>query len=170
MFSFIKIHHLSSREVKIYWPVDTTISVSELTMLCVFCGLVLVILIIPTNIILLFTKKCYRFKFVAAYLKPFIDAYQASFKDDHRYFLGFELFLRALVYTVKCTNSEHIAAIYCIITILYVVYLSWHKPFKDNLCLLSYVLYILILAGVSIIFMNYAVLSTGPKKKIQHAS
>ena len=165
LFSFIKIHHLSSREAKIYWPVDTTISVGELTMLCVFCGLVLVILIIPTNIILLFTKKCYRFKFVATYLKPFIDAYQASFKDDHRYFLGFELFLRALVYAVKCTNSEHIAAIYCMITILYVVYLSWHKPFKDNLCLLSYVLYILILAGVSIIFMNYAVLSTGPKEK-----
>ena len=165
LFSFIKIYHLSNQDTKIYWPLDTSISVGQLIVLCVFCGLVLMLLIIPTNIVLMFTKKCYRFKFVAAYFKPFIDVFQASFKDDHRYFLGFELFLRALVYIVKCTNSQYTAAIYCMLIILYVAYLSWQKPFKSNVCLLFYVLYILILGGISIIFMHYAVLSTGPRDK-----
>ena len=166
LFSFVRIHYLSSGETKIYWPLDTDISVSnwKFILLFLFCGIVLVILIIPTNIVLLFTRKCYRFRFVAAYLRPFIDVYQAPFKDKYRYFLGFELFLRAVVYIVKFINTHYAAAIFCALNILYVAYLSWHKPFKNNFSMLLYLLYIFLLGGLTIIFMQYKVLYTGPSE------
>ena len=164
LFSFIKIHYLSSGETKMYWPLDTDISICKFILLFLFCGIVLVVLIIPTNIVLLFTKKCYRFKFVAAYLRPFIDVYQAPFKDKYRYFLGFELLLRVIIYIVKFIHTQYTAAIFCILIILYVAYLSWHKPFKNNFSLLLYLLYIFLLGGISITFMHYAVFSTGPRE------
>ena len=169
LFSFKKIHYLSSGETEIYWPLDTDISVGnyKFILLFLFCGIVLVILIIPTNIVLLFTKKCYRFKFVATYLRPFIDVYQAPFKDNCRHFLGFELFLRVIAYVVKFIRTQYTAAIFCILIILYVAYLSWHKPFKSNFSLLLYLLYIFLLGGITISFMHYAVLTAGPTETFE---
>ena len=82
LVSFVKIHFLSSGKTKLYWPLDTGVSLGEFIVLDIFCGAVLLILIIPTNVVLLFTKRCYRFRFVVLYLKPFIDVYQAPFIDN----------------------------------------------------------------------------------------
>ena len=165
LFSFIKIHSLSSGKTKVYWPLDTSVSLGEFIVLYIFCGAVLLILIIPTNVVLLFTKRCYHFRFVVIYLKPFIDVYQAPFKDNCRYFLGLEFLIRAIVYMVKFYNSDNTAAIYCAMNILYVAYLSWYKPFKNKYSLLLYLMYIFLLGGITITFMDYAVLSTGPREK-----
>ena len=169
LFSFKRMHYLSSGETKIYWPLDTDISVSnyKFILLFLFCGIVLVILIIPTNIVLLFTRKCYRFRFVARYLRPFIDVYQAPFKDNYRYFLGFELFLRVVVYIVKFIHTEYTAVIFCILIILYVAYLSWHKPFKNKFSMLLYLLYIFLLGGITISYMHYEVAYKGPGETFQ---
>ena len=164
LFSFVRIHYLSSGETKIYWPLDTDISVSnwKFILLFLFCGIVLVILIIPTNIVLLFTRKSYRFRFVAAYLRPFIDVYQAPFKDNYRYFLGFEFLLRVVVYIVKFISTQYTAAIFSALIILYVAYLSWHKPFKNNFSMLLYLLYIFLMGGLTISYMHYEMFYTGP--------
>ena len=165
LFSSIKVHSLSSEKAKLYWPLDTGVSLGEFVVLYIFCGAVLLILIIPTNVVLLFTKRCYRFRFVVLYLKPFMDVYQAPFKDNCRYFLGLEFLLRAIIYMVKFYHLDYTAAIYCAMTILYVAYLSWYKPFKNKYSLLLYLLYVLLLGGITITFMDYAVLSTGPGVK-----
>ena len=169
LFSFVRIHYLSSGETKIYWPVDTDISVSnwKFILLFLFCGIVLVILIIPTNIVLLFTRKCYHFRFVAAYLRPFIDVYQAPFKDNYRYFLGFEFLLQVVVYIVKFVRTQYTAAIFCALIILYVAYLSWHKPFKNNFSMLLYLLYIFLLGGLTITYMHYEIAYTSPSETFE---
>ena len=165
LFSYNRINYLNSGDTKLYWSLDTEISVpsTEFVFLFLVCGVILLILIIPTNILLLFTKKCYCFKFVVTYLKPFIDAYQAPFKDDCRYLMGLELLLRAILHIVNCVHTKNTAAIYSTVAMLYVAYLCWRKPFKNKHNLFFYVLYILLLGGISIIFMNYAVLNTGTK-------
>ena len=165
LISMIRIHFLSSGKTKLYWPLDTGVSLGEFIVLYIFCGAVLLILIIPTNVVLLFTKRCYRFRFVVVYMKPFIDVYQAPFKDNCRYFLGLEFLLRAIVYMVRFNHLHYTAAIYCAMIILYVAYLSWYKPFKNKYSLLLYLLYIFLLGGLTITFMDYAVLSTGPREK-----
>ena len=165
LFSSIKIHFLSSGKTKLYWLLDTGVSLGDFIVLYLFCGAVLLILIIPTNVVLLFTKRCYRFRFVVVYLKPFIDVYQAPFKDNCRYFLGLEFLLRAIAYMVKFYHFDYTAAIHCAMIILYVAYLSWYKPFKNKYSLLLYLLYTFLLGGINITFMDYVVLSTGSKEK-----
>ena len=93
LFSYNSIGYLYTRNTKVYWSPDTEILVpsTKFILLSVFCGVVLLLLIAPTNILLSFSKRCYRFKFVVTYLKPFIDAYQAPFKDNCRYLFGLEL-------------------------------------------------------------------------------
>ena len=66
---------------------------------------------------------------------------------------------------VKFYHLDYTAAIYCAMIILYVAYLSWYKPFKNKHSLLLYLLYIFLLGGITITFMDYAVLSTGSKEK-----
>lgn len=168
-FSYTKIHYLNSKSTNLYWSLDTDISVpsTKFIFLFLFCGITLIVLIIPINILLLFTKKCYRFKFVVTYLKAFIDAYQAPFEDDCRHLLGLELLLRATVYIVNCAHTKFAAAIYCAMTMLYAAYLCWQKPFKNKCNQFFYLLYIILLGGISIIFMQYTVLNTGPKGKYQ---
>ena len=165
LFSYNTIGYLYSGNTKVYWSPDTEILVpsTKFVFLSLFCSFVILLLIIPTNILLLFTKRCYHFRLVVTYLKPFIDAYQAPFKDNCRYFLGLELLLRAVIYIVNFIHTKHTAAIDCILTILLTAYLCWQKPFKSTCNSFLYLLYILLLGGISIIFMHYAVLNTGPK-------
>ena len=95
LFSYNRIGCLYSGNTELHWSSDTEILVPNTTfiLLFIFCAIVLLFLIIPTNFSLLFTKRCYQFNFVVNYFKPFIDAYQAPFRDDCCYFLGFELLL-----------------------------------------------------------------------------
>ena len=78
---------------------DTDIQLFQIhrMLLFIFCEVVFLFVIIPINALLLFTKRCYCFKFVGRYLKPFLDTYQAPFKDTFHFHLGLELFLRACI-------------------------------------------------------------------------
>ena len=165
LFSYNSIGYLYSGNNKVYWSPDTEFLVpsTKFILLSIFCAVVLLLLIAPTNILLLFTKRCYRFKFVVTYLKPFIDAYQAPFKDNCRYLFGLELLLRAIIYIVTFVHTKHTAAIDCTLTILYTAYLCWQKPFKNKYNSFFYLLYILLLGGIIILYMHYAVLNTGTK-------
>ena len=165
LFSYNSIGYLYSGNTKVYWSPDTEILVpsTKFILLSVLCAVVLLLLIAPTNILLLFTKRCYHFKFVVTYLKPFIDAYQAPFKDNCHYLFGLELLLRAIIYIVNFVHTKHTAAIDCTLTILYTAYLCWQKPFKSKYNSLLYLFYILLLGGITILFMHYAVLNTGTK-------
>ena len=165
LFSYNSIGYLYSGNTKVYWSPDTEILVpsTKFILLSVLCAVVLLLLIAPTNTLLLFTKRCYHFKFVVTYLKPFIDAYQAPFKDNCRYLFGLELLLRAIIYIVNFVHTKHTAAINCTLTILYTAYVCWQKPFKSKYNSLLYLFYILLLGGITILFMHYAVLNTGTK-------
>ena len=99
--SYNRIGCLYSGNIELHWSSDTGILVpiTKFILLSIFCAIVLLFLIIPTSFLLLFTKRCYQFNFVVNYFKPFIDAYQAPFRDDCCYVLGLELLLRTIQHT-----------------------------------------------------------------------
>ena len=94
LFYYVEVHKLHSNEKMQVWGLDTSVPLFGVKFLVLFvtCLLVFFLVLVPTNILLLFTKFCYHSKLVIAYLKPFLDAYLAPIKDQHHYFLGVEFF------------------------------------------------------------------------------
>ena len=113
---------------------------------------------------LLFTKKFYQFKIVVKCLKPYLDACQAPFKDNYRYFLGVEFLLRAVVYSVDHIFIQDDAAIYLVIFVILIVYMCWFQPFKSNLKTLIYLLYLTYLIILCVLFLHFSILTVKPKK------
>ena len=109
LFAYNIIGYLYSGKTELHWSSDTEILVlsTKYIFLSIFCAVVLLFLIIPINVLLLFTKRCVHCKFVGTYLKPFIDAYQAPFKDDCRYLLGMEFLLRTVLYIIYSWMGPH---------------------------------------------------------------
>ena len=93
-FHTTEVYHLYAENKEFYWDVDSSVPLFGLqfSLLFVFCLIVFVFLIIPTNVLLISGKTVYRFKIAVMYLKPFLDAYAAPFKEHCRYVLGLELF------------------------------------------------------------------------------
>jgi len=166
LFSYTTIHYLNSKRTEVYWAIDTSISLfgAKHLLLFIFCAIILLCVIIPINILLLFTKSFYQFKIVTKKLKPFIDAYQAPFRDECRYLLGLELLLRVVVYMVYHFFGRQAAAIYITIILLYTAYICWIKPFKSHCKLFIYLLYLLYLGVLTILFLHYSVINMEPNK------
>ena len=166
LFSYTTIHLLNSRKTEVYWAIDTSIPLfgTKHLFLFIFCTLILLFVIIPINVLLLFTKSFYRFNFVTKNLKPFLDAYQAPFKDECCYLLGLELLLRVVVYMVNHLFVKQAAAIYITIILLYTAYICWLKPFKNHWKMFIYLFYILYLGILTILFLHYSVINMKPNK------
>ena len=166
LFAYTTIYFLNSERTKVYWAIDTDISLfgAKHLMLFLFCALLFLFVIIPVNTLLLFTKKFYHFRIVVKYLKPYLDAYQAPFKDNHQYLLGVEFLLRAVVYTVDHIFIQDDATIYIVILVLYIVYICWFKPFKSSIKTLIYLLYMTYLIILCVLFLHFSVLTVKPRK------
>ena len=158
LFAYRIVHYLNSESTKMYWAVDTSIPLFGLKfiLLFIFCLLVLVFVLIPTIILLLFPKPLLRYKFVATILKPFLDAYQAPFKDNCYYFLGIELLLRVIVYGCDSLHARYTAALYVVIILVYLTYLSFARPFKRTLNAALYSMYICNIASISTLCLYYS--------------
>ena len=157
LFSYSTIFHLYDTHTDLYWSNDTSIPLFgvKFIMLFIFCLLIFLLVIIPTNILFLFSKFSYRYAFVVNYLKPFLDAYQAPFKENCSYFLGVELLLRASIAACHSLNAQNTGAVYNAIIAFYFAYLCQIKPFKSRFNLLIYCSYMVYLSGFITLFMRF---------------
>ena len=157
LFSYATVFHLYDMDTDVYWSNDTSIPLfgAKFIMLFVFCLLVFLLVIVPTNILFLFSKFSYRYAFVVNYLKPFLDAYQAPFKENCSYFLGVELLLRASIFACYSLNPQNTGAIYNTLVVFYLAYLCQIKPFKGRLNLFIYCSYMVYLSGFVTLFMRF---------------
>ena len=157
LFSYTTIFHLYDMDTDVYWSSDTSISLfgAEFMLLFVFCLLMFLLVIVPTNILFLFNKFSYRYAFIVNYLKPFLDAYQAPFKENCSYFLGVELLLRASIFACYSFNAIDTGAIYNILVVLYFAYLCQIKPFKSRFNFIIYCSYMVYLSGFVTLFMRF---------------
>ena len=157
LFSYTTVYHLNDTNTDIFWSIDTGVPLFgvKFILLLIFCLILFLLVIVPTNVLFLFTKVSYRFTFIASYFKPFMDAYQAPFRENVSSFLGVELLLRAAIFACSSFSAQNIGAIYNTLIVLHLAYLSQIKPFKSRLNFIIYCSYILYLSGFVILFMRF---------------
>ena len=155
LFAYRTIHYLQSQKTDMYWSLDTQIPLFglEFTLLFIFCISLLLLILLPTLLLFLFPKSFLKYKFIAKYVKPFLDAYQAPFKDTRYNHLGVEMIIRAIIYGCETLRADYTALTYALIALLYLTYSSLQQPFKSLLNTVIYTMYICNLGCIAIIFM-----------------
>ena len=85
LFSYTSITHLPSNNTTLVWSVDTSVPLFgvKFTILFIAC-LILFLILVPFNVVMIFTKKLSYFK-VVTYFKPLLDAYQGRYKIKFHY-------------------------------------------------------------------------------------
>ena len=157
LFSYTVIHHLHSKETFVYWSRDTDVKVFgvKFCLLFVFCLILFLVLLLPTNILLLSSRTAYRSRFIVNNFKPFLDVYHAPFKEKCEYFLDLELVLRAIIFACFSFKAQDTVAIYSTVLIIYFGHLCWAQPFKGRLNLLLYNSYLIYTFSYVTLFIRY---------------
>ena len=98
LFFYSTITHLPSKHTTLVWSVDPTVPLFGVwfTILFTMC-LILFLILVPFNVILLFTRTLSRFRFVNKF-KPLLDAYQGPYKNKFYYWTGLQLLIRAVFF------------------------------------------------------------------------
>ena len=106
IFFYATVTHLPSEDSTSVWSVDTNVSLFGIrfTILFVTC-LVIFLILIPFNILLLFTRLLLRFKFISTF-KPLLDAYFGPYKDKFYYWTGLQLLLRATFFGLSAFDND----------------------------------------------------------------
>ena len=132
LFSYSTITHLPNGHQQIVWSIDASVPLFGLkfTMLFITC-LVLFLLLIPFNIILLFTRYLSQFRMINRF-KPLLDAFQGSYKDKYYYWVGVHVTLRSIFYALYAFQL-HLRLIFAaILLILFICYFGYIQPYKNK--------------------------------------
>ena len=161
LFSYTTVHEIDGNNVKHkkIWLWDSSIQLFGRQFIPLFAAslIVLVGILMPINFCLLFTKTCYRMKFVCEYLRPYLDACQAPFKAKHYYYFGIDLLIRPIVFVIGngILDTEKTLAIYSLVAMVLLIYLCIFKPFKNNTTELLYISFALNLGCQVVLFLYF---------------
>ena len=130
LFSYSTITHLPSGHQQIVWSIDASVPLFGLkfTILFIAC-LLLFLLLIPFNIVLLFTRYLLQFRIINRF-KPLLDAFQGSYKDKHYYIIAVYLVIRSLIFTLYAFQNVKLKLI--IATIILVLFIGYHGYIHPN--------------------------------------
>ena len=132
LFQYSTFTHLPTNHVNIVWLISTNTPLFGLKFIVLFIiCMILFLILLPFNVILLFTRTLSCFKFITSF-KPLLDVYFAPYKDKAFYWTGFLLLIRtvALVFTAFGEDVSLTA-----ISILLGGLLWWHgvvRPFCNK--------------------------------------
>ena len=131
LFSYTSITHLPSNHTTLVWSMDTSVPLFgvKFTILFIAC-LILFIILVPFNVVLIFTKKLSYFKIVT-YFKPLLDAYQGPYKIKFYYWTGLQLVVRAVFFGVSAFDRDTNLMIGSIILIVIVWLHGKVSPFNS---------------------------------------
>ena len=106
LFSYSTITSLPNKTTILVWSVDTGTKLFGLKFSFLFVAcLVLFLILLPFNIVLIFTRTLSKFKFIN-HFKPILDAYQGPYKDNFYYWTGIQLLLRAVFYSISALDRS----------------------------------------------------------------
>ena len=106
LFFYSKIIHLPSEHTTLVWSVDANVPLFGIRFVILFLMcLILFILLIPFNIILLFTRTLSRYQFISKF-KPLVDAYQGPYKIKFYYWTGMQLLIRIVLFGISSLDRE----------------------------------------------------------------
>ena len=100
LFSYSTIPELPSGDQQLVWSIDASVPLFgvKFTIMFITC-LVLFLLLIPFNIILLFTRYLSQFKMIN-HFKPLLDAFQGSHKDRCYNWLAVHIVARNIFFEI----------------------------------------------------------------------
>ena len=131
LFRYSTITNLPSNKAELVWSVSTTTPLFGLKFSAMFIvRLILFFILLPFNLILLFTRTLSCLKFVTTF-KPILDPYFAPYKDSAYYWTGLLLLIRVVVYVLLVINEDT----HLIISVLLGRLLYFHaivQPFKNK--------------------------------------
>ena len=129
LFFYSTITHLPSKHTTIVWSVDANVPLFgvRFTILFIIC-LILFLILVPFNVILLFSKTLSKFRF----LKPLLDAYQGPYKDKFYYWTGLQLLMRAVFFGIATLDKNVNFTISIILFGIMGIIQGAVNPFKRN--------------------------------------
>ena len=133
LFFYSPVTHLPSGQTTLMWSVDANVPLFgvKFTTLFTVC-LVIFVLLIPFNILLLFTKTLSRFKQVNRF-KPLLDAYQGPYKNKFYYWTGLQLFTRTIFFAISSLERNTNLVIGSVFTGVLIGVHGVSQPFKTKL-------------------------------------
>ena len=130
LFRYSTVVHLPSNKTEMVWSLSTTTPLFGVKFLALFIAcIILLLILLPFNVILLFTRKLSHFKLVTK-LKPLLDTYFGTYKDKAYYWTGLLLLIRIIVFILSAFGKD---ISFIATSILLAVLLFLHgvvQPFK----------------------------------------
>ena len=158
LFSYTTVYTLPENQSNAIWTWDSSVPLFGIKFSTLFavCLLLFSCVLLPFNLLMLFTKFAYRFRIISMHIKPYLDAYQAPFKNNCSYFLGIELILRPMYFAIgnRILDAYKTLAVNILIFMLFMIYLCTIKPFKTTANTVLYISYILN-AGSLVLLVTY---------------
>ena len=111
LFFYSDTTYLPERQMQLFWSTDSSIQLfgTKFTLLFVACLIIFIILLL-FNALLLFTRFFLRFKLVNNF-KPLIDPYLAPYKNRFIFWVGFQLTMRAVYFSLSSFSNKKISLI-----------------------------------------------------------
>ena len=106
LFSYSAITELPSGHKQLVWSIDASVPLFGLRFAVLFIAcLVLFLMLIPFNITLLFTRYLSRFGLIN-HFKPLLDAFQGSYRDKYYYWIGLQIILRSVLFSLCAFQTK----------------------------------------------------------------
>ena len=152
LFSYSTITHTPSGHQQIVWSIDASVLLFGLkfTILFITC-LILFLLLIPFNIIFLFTRYLSWFRLIN-HFKPLLDAFQGSYKDRYYYWVGVHIVLRSSFYALYAFQLNLRLLLAGIILVVFTSYFGYIQPYKNRVVNVQE---LLVLVNLTILHVAY---------------
>ena len=132
LFSYSTITHLPSKHTTLVWSVDANVPLLGVRFILLFIVcLILFIILIPFNVILLFTRTLSRFRFISKF-KPLLDAYQGPYKDKFYHWTGLQLLIRVAFFWLSSLDRNINLIVSAILLTFFVGICGVVQPFKSK--------------------------------------
>ena len=130
LFFYSTITHLPSKSTTLVWSVDANVPLFgvRFTILFIVC-FILFLILVPFNVILLFTRTLSRFRFINKF-KPLLDAYQGPYKDKYYYWTGLQLLIRAVFFGISSLDRNTNISISILLLSVIIGFHGVMQPFK----------------------------------------
>ena len=133
LFFYSTITHLPSTDTTLVWSVDANVPLFGIGFTVLFTACLLVfLLLIPFNMLLIFTRTLSRFRTVN-YFKPILDAYQGPYKTKFYYWTGLQLLMRAIFFGLSGLDRSTNVIASAILLLVMVWLYEKASPFNNKL-------------------------------------
>ena len=133
LFSYSTITELPSNHQHLVWSIDASVPLFgvKFTILFITC-LILFVVLIPFNMMLLFTRYVMRFK-IKNWFKPLLDTFQGSYKHKHYYWTAVYIMLRNVFFALYIFTIEVRLMVGTVLLIFLFCFYGYIWPYRDTL-------------------------------------